>query len=258
MKEIIEKYKRQIEEALHQLKTPGLRKKQIPNILTASRLLSPFIIIPSIVTGNFMAAGISTLLFSVTDLFDGLLARKMKVTSDLGKDLDAATDKIFIGTLMLSLVITNVIYLLPFVMEGLISSINITKKLKNKNPETSMVGKVKMTSLYILVSLGFLNMYVNIPPILFNVLYPTTIGLQALTIQSYCRDKSKRECVKDKDIEEKNSTEKIENNEKEKTMTEKHLEKYKFYKKIIEEQKNKELLDMKQEKKEPEKVKTKK
>jgi len=256
MKNITNRYKHQLEEALNEIRTPGLRKKQIPNILTATRLLAPFIIIPSVVTGNFALAGISTILFSATDLVDGFIARKLNATSDLGKDLDAATDKVFIETLMISLIVTNVFYLLPFIMESIISSINIIKKIKNKNPETAMIGKVKMTSLYLLVALGFINMYLPTPEILFNLLYLTTLGLQAITIKKYC-SKDKNNYTNNTKVKE---IENIEENSKDnqKTMTQKRIEKYKNLRRIIEEQKNIETLNKNKEKEENPKVKIKK
>lgn len=237
MKEIIDKYKKQLQDAWKQLKTPGERRKQIPNILTATRLLSPFVIIPSVAIGSFIVAGISTLLFATTDMVDGLLARKMNTTSDLGKDLDAVTDKVFVGTLMISILITNPMYIVPFILEGTIAGINIYKKIKNENPESHMTGKIKMTSLYVLIALGFINMYVPVPSLLVNLLYVNTIGLQTVTIYDYV----------------KNSNEKLDNNKeetkiiaseiseedtklKEKTLTENHLEKYRNYKILLQEQ----------------------
>ena len=259
MSKIIDKYKQQFKEAWKQLKTPSERKKQIPNILTATRLLAPFVIIPSVATGNFIVAGISTLLFSATDMMDGFLARKMNTTSDLGKDLDAVTDKVFVGTLMISILLTNPMYIVPLILEGTIATININKKIKNKNPESHMIGKVKMTSLYILIALGFINMYIHIPSILVNLLYTSTIGLQALTIYDYAKKSDEK--FENNSIEEVKIIESEKHKEdtklKEKTLTENHLEKYKFYKILLQEQmkieKQKEL-EKQQLKKDSEKI----
>lgn len=200
MKEIMKKYKEQFKEAFQQLKTSGERKKQIPNILTASRLLAPFVIIPSVAMGNFAIAGISTLLFSATDMVDGYLARKLESTSELGKDLDATTDKVFVGTLMISLILTNPVYLIPFVLEGTIAGINIYKKIKDKNPESHMIGKVKMTSLYLLIASGFLNMYLKVPTELITTLFVSTVGLQTATAIDYSITKSDKKEVEKTDI----------------------------------------------------------
>ena len=236
MKEIMEKYKKQIKEALDDLKTPGSRHKQIPNLLTASRLLSPLIIIPSVLTGNFILAGISTALFSVTDLFDGFVARKFNVTSELGKDLDAFTDKVFAGTLMIALTIINPFYVLPLLMELSIAGINIKKKINDENPESHLIGKIKMTALYSLLALGYLNLYVNVPSKIITTLFMGTIGLQTATIIEYSRKENNIEMEKEKEIidiktdEEANSTEK--------NLVQNKLQQYRNYKELLEEYKN--------------------
>lgn len=237
MKDIMRKYKEQFKEALQQLKTPGERKKQIPNILTATRLLAPFVIIPSVATGNFAIAGISTLLFSTTDMVDGYLARKLESTSDLGKDLDATTDKVFVGALMISLILTNPIYLIPFVLEGSIAGINIYKKIKDKNPESHMIGKVKMTSLYLLIALGFLNMYLKVPTELITTLFVSTVGLQTATAIDYSVTKSNKKEVEKTNINniqnDKLNVTVREDNLNKTTINEKKLNEYKELRDIL-------------------------
>ncbi len=241
MKEIIEKYKKQFKEVLNDLKTPGKRYRQIPNILTGSRLLAPFVIIPSVITGNFVLAGISTALFATTDLFDGLVARTLHITSEFGKDLDAFTDKIFVGTLMISLIFTNPFYIAPLIMEATIAGININKKIKNRNPESHMIGKVKMTSLYALIALGFLNMYFKVPPALINTLFASTLGLQVATIADYSKksdngnieeveEQEKIESLEDIEIKEE-TKEKVK--EKEQTITQKYLGEYRNLREVV-------------------------
>lgn len=235
MKKIMEKYKIQFKEVLNDLRTPERRYRQIPNILTGSRLLSPFVIIPSVITGNFALAGISTALFAMTDLFDGLVARKLEITSEFGKDLDAFTDKLFVGTLLISLVITNPFYAMPLLMEIAIAGINVNKKINNQKAESHMIGKVKMTSLYTLIALGYMNMYVKVPPELLNTLFVSTIGLQTAAVVSYSKNDNKintdvieAEKVNNKEVENLITEEehKEKTKEKEETLTAKYLKQY--------------------------------
>ena len=149
MKNLIRKYEKELTEFFNDLKHKNTRKKQIPNLLTFSRLFSPFIIIPLSICKYFTLAGIFTALFSITDLFDGYIARKYNLVSDLGKDLDAITDKIFTITIITSLSMLNNKILLFLLLEIIIAIIGINDKLKNKNPYSSMIGKVKATFLYI-------------------------------------------------------------------------------------------------------------
>ena len=105
--ELVEKYKEQIKEAIEDLKTPGRRHKQIPNILTLSRMLSPLVIIPNALLGNSQEAMKLAAFFGLTDLVDGFIARKFNLSSPLGADLDALTDKLFAGTLLLTGAVSN-------------------------------------------------------------------------------------------------------------------------------------------------------
>lgn len=50
-----------------------------------------------LVRENLMAVGLLTLLGISTDIFDGILARKLKQASNLGKILDPLVDKIGLG-----------------------------------------------------------------------------------------------------------------------------------------------------------------
>lgn len=75
--------------------------KQLPNILTTSRLiLAPFLLFLQPMSGCFW------LLYSycfLSDLVDGLLARRMKLTSEVGALLDSFADVSFFLAVFLSL-----------------------------------------------------------------------------------------------------------------------------------------------------------
>lgn len=185
MKDIANKYKTQLMNFLNDLKSKNTRKKQIPNLLTFSRLFSPFIIIPLSLFKQFTLAGIFTALFSITDLFDGYIARKYNLVSEFGKDLDAITDKVFTGTIIIALSIVNRNILIFLFLELVIAVIGINDKLKNKNPYSSYIGKVKATFLYIYLVLIFCSIYVNINLIFIKIIAIITLILQLATIVNY-------------------------------------------------------------------------
>ena len=68
-------------------------KKYIPNILTVSR----FVFIPFIVTAllyeNYILAVILLTLSGLTDILDGVIARKFNLISNFGKLIDPLADK---------------------------------------------------------------------------------------------------------------------------------------------------------------------
>lgn len=187
MKEQIEKYKQLFSLMLQDLKTQGKRHKQIPNILTLSRLTAPLIIIPLFITGNFMTAFYSIAAFSLTDALDGFIARTFHLTSDLGRDLDAVADKLFAATLLISLSTVNPIYLISLLMEIVIGSICANKKMNKIDIRTCKVGKLKTILLDVSIVLGMGSILLESSPILLNILCGITTLLQMKTATEYIK-----------------------------------------------------------------------
>ncbi len=83
---------------------PGADMKNLPNILTFSRIL----VIPVVVgtfymdspLGNWLAFILFTLA-GITDFFDGYLARSQGVTSKLGQFMDPIADKLMVAATIL-------------------------------------------------------------------------------------------------------------------------------------------------------------
>ncbi|MBN2868479.1 MAG: CDP-alcohol phosphatidyltransferase family protein [Flavobacteriaceae bacterium] len=72
-------------------------KAFIPNFVTLLNLLCGSIAVIFVVNNHFMLAAIFVFLGIFFDFFDGLLARKLKVQSDLGIQLDSLADMITSG-----------------------------------------------------------------------------------------------------------------------------------------------------------------
>ena len=183
-RKILDKYKKDIKEAIEDLKTPGKRHKQIPNVLTASRLLSPLAILPAAFTGNVgLTAGLAVG-FGLTDLADGAIARKFDLQSELGKDLDAVTDKVYVGTLLIAAAFFNPILLCNLGLEGAIAGINIKQKLSGQETGSTMIGKYKTWAVFGLAALGLIAPQLGLSWLV-NVLALGTAAMQGLTIGSY-------------------------------------------------------------------------
>ncbi len=82
-------------------------KQKIPNILTVLRIfIIPVLILSFFIPGktaNLVAATLFALA-SITDYFDGYLARLMKAQSNFGKCLDPIADKLLVGVAIVMLV----------------------------------------------------------------------------------------------------------------------------------------------------------
>lgn len=72
-------------------------KRHIPNIITLLNLLAGIIAAMLAVEGNLMLAGVFVLIGIFFDFFDGLVARLLKVQSELGKQLDSLADMVTSG-----------------------------------------------------------------------------------------------------------------------------------------------------------------
>ena len=174
-------------------------KKQIANILTASRLLSPFILIPLIYYNKLIIFVIMVTLFSLTDAFDGYFARKYKAVSLFGRYLDAVVDKIFALSLLVPAIMLNTLsssnfYLVISVvfLEFIIGSMNLYSFFKSFNPASTIFGKIKTYFLFILLAILYLDKIININDIFLFIFILITIIFQIITAISYIKQIKKR------------------------------------------------------------------
>lgn len=167
--------------------------KQIPNILTFSRAIAPIPINILFFTGNIPVALIVCGLTFLTDAFDGAIARKLNVQSQFGADLDAICDKLLIAGIALPIIVTNPFMLINVLFEVLISITNIKAKLNNKNPKSSMLGKIKTWILSLTILSGYITSLFNINlTLLKSILMITpTVLFQTATYISYLKNNNK-------------------------------------------------------------------
>lgn len=210
---VFENYKQLVKEAIEDLKTKGRRHKQIPNILTLMRLTAPCFIIPATIIGNVPLVIGLTAFFGLTDFADGKIASKWELKSELGAALDAVTDKVFASTLLLAASVSNPMLLCNLALEGVIASINVSKKLDGIEVESSYIGKFKTWFLFALAGAGIVSPHWNMQLIL-NLLMISTTVMQSLTIYSYLKPNSKnKEQVVEKEKQSNEMPNEMESNE---------------------------------------------
>lgn len=213
LNELKKNYWSDLKECISDLKTKGRRKKQIPNILTASRIISPLFIIPCALTGNLVATVILTCSFAITDCFDGLLARKLNATSDFGKELDPIADKVFASSILIPLIKYNPTILISTLLELTIAAINSTSKIKGNNPKTNLIGKIKTWALSLLIIANYYTLFVSLNQTILTSLLAITTILQLGSAAKYLnedieKDKIKKETntqnIQTKEVKKKN------------------------------------------------------
>lgn len=159
------------------------QKKYIPNYLTILRMaLVPIIVVfllvsfggiayvlqnpldkgsnYSIVTVNFLLAGILFVLASLTDFVDGFLARKYKWVSDFGKLWDPIADKVLINSVMICFGFMGLIPIwIPIIMiarDVIVDASRMLAASKNVVVPANFYGKVKtVTQMFAIIFIFF-------------------------------------------------------------------------------------------------------
>ncbi len=124
--------------------------KNVPNLLSFSRLLATliiFILVLVDVPWAFLTATVLFVVASVTDLFDGYLARRYKVVSTLGIFLDLTADKVFVSVILLALVQIGVVpaWIVAIIItrEFLVTGLRAMAAARGKVIPAGMWGKQK-------------------------------------------------------------------------------------------------------------------
>lgn len=191
VKEFLESRKKYLNDLKNEKNKVTRLKKRIPNILTASRLFTPVVVIPVTLLGSFKLGLISTIFFALTDTFDGYLARKWNVVSNYGKTLDTICDKMFALGLAIPILFTNPMLVIPaIILEGIIADICYTSSKKNNNAHSTLLGKTKTVLLFSSLVSIYLCKGFNIPiELAYGLMGISNIFQVASSIQYYDLDK---------------------------------------------------------------------
>ncbi|HZT98556.1 MAG TPA: CDP-diacylglycerol--glycerol-3-phosphate 3-phosphatidyltransferase [Ktedonobacteraceae bacterium] len=122
----------------------------LPNLLSASRLFATILVFVLVLVDQpwaFLTATALFVLASLTDFFDGYLARRLKVVSSFGAFLDLTADKVFVSAVLIALVQVGLVPAwIVFVIvtrEFLVTSLRSIAAEKGKKIPPSMWGKQK-------------------------------------------------------------------------------------------------------------------
>ncbi|MBF0714121.1 CDP-diacylglycerol--serine O-phosphatidyltransferase [Gemella sp. GH3] len=84
-----------------------MNKELIPNFLTLSNCLFGFLSIITTANGKLIYSSVFIILAMLADRYDGIVARKLGVTSAIGKELDSLCDAVSFGVAPALLVYTK-------------------------------------------------------------------------------------------------------------------------------------------------------
>ena len=125
-------------------------KRHLPNFLTMGRLiLVPPIVILLFFPGRLASAvaGLIFLIASITDYFDGFIARRFKLESSFGRFLDPIADKVLVCAALIMLIsldrVSAWIVMLIITREIAVSALRAISKTWDTSLKPSPVGKLK-------------------------------------------------------------------------------------------------------------------
>lgn len=125
--------------------------KNIPNYLTIARIaVIPIIVMTFYLDSSKLAHRIAAILFilaSITDFFDGYLARKFDLVSGFGKMFDPIADKLLVGCVIIMLVKKGAAGEIPCLLilarEFLVAGLREFLALIQVSIPVSMLAKIK-------------------------------------------------------------------------------------------------------------------
>jgi len=168
----------------------------IPNILSLFRLLLiPVIIWLYIVKGDSLLTTLILILSGITDVVDGIIARKCNMVSDFGKAFDPVADKLTQIAMLFCLVSRFKWMLLPLcvmvikeVTAGILGLLVIRKT--GKVDGAVWHGKATTASLYSMMIIHLI--WYNIPGVISGILIGACTALALLSAFMYTRENVKK------------------------------------------------------------------
>ena len=176
----------------------------IPNILSFFRLcLIPVIVWLYTVKQDHFLTLIILVLSGVTDIVDGIIARKCNMISDFGKAFDPVADKLTQIAMLFCLVSRFPYMMIPFVLlvvKEVFTGITALITIKRTNTVKGAVwhGKLTTVALYSMMAIHLL--WYNIPRAVSLILVGICIGIMLMSFILYAIQNIK--VIKNKTFEE--------------------------------------------------------
>ncbi|HET7639744.1 MAG TPA: CDP-diacylglycerol--glycerol-3-phosphate 3-phosphatidyltransferase [Ktedonobacteraceae bacterium] len=165
----------------------------VPNLLSLSRLVATaaiFVLVLLNTPWAFLAATVLFILASITDFFDGYLARRYKIVSSFGVFLDLTADKVLVSTILIALVqvalVPAWIVVIIVAREFLVTGLRSMAAAKGKvipagiwGKQKTMITMVAMGALLLAKGLGAHQLSLFPPMLAFN---STTVNFSEILL----------------------------------------------------------------------------
>lgn len=161
----------------------------IPNLLSFFRLcLIPVMIWLYSVRENYGLTTLVLLLSGLTDVIDGIIARKCNMVSDFGKAFDPIADKLTQTAMMFCLVTRFPWMILPLmllVVKELFTGITSLLTIRKTGTVEGAVWHGKITTVLLYTMMGIHLIWFHIPPLFSGLLIGISTGTMLLSAVGY-------------------------------------------------------------------------
>ena len=161
----------------------------IPNILSFFRLcLIPVIVWLYTVKQDYLRTLLILLLSAVTDIVDGIIARKCNMISDFGKAFDPVADKLTQMAMLFCLVSRFPYMMIPFVLlvvKEVFTVITALITIKRTNTVKGAVWHGKLTTIALYSMMAIHLLWYNIPRTVSLILVGICIGIMLMSFILY-------------------------------------------------------------------------
>lgn len=170
-------------------------KRNIPNAITCCNLLCGCLAIIQIFEGYLVLASYLVILAAIFDFFDGFVARLLKVSSPIGKDLDSLADMVTFGVvpglliykLMSNIILNNpvavpiqLIYI-PLIIP-IFSAIRLAKFNNDTRQSESFIGLPTPANAIFIVSLCLLSNQIDYTSHLLLLFHPYVLSILSIIL----------------------------------------------------------------------------
>ena len=134
----------------------------IPNIISTVRIIIIIFAAKELIAGNNFNAFTLYVIATLTDFFDGFLARKLNQITELGKILDPIADKLMIGSAIIILLMQGrmpfwyVAIIIGRDLFNLFGALLVRKKIKFILPSI-LIGKIAAAATMVTFALNIIN-----------------------------------------------------------------------------------------------------
>lgn len=161
----------------------------IPNLLSFFRLcLIPVMVWLYTVQENYSLTTLVLLVSGLTDVIDGIIARKCNMVSDFGKAFDPVADKLTQVAVMFCLVTRFPWMILPLVLlmvKELFTGITSLLTIRKTGKVEGAVWHGKITTVLLYAMMGMHLVWFHIPPLVSGFLIGISTGMMLLSAVGY-------------------------------------------------------------------------